>query len=132
MAQLQNLVLADRAGTPVNHTFVPLNIDANGVGVVEETSGVPIGSPRYTVQCRKVNGRYKVTLKMSVPVVQTQTINGVSTPVVVRTAYVDCVFTYASTSSVQERKDIVGQFQDSLSATKTLVNDSLINLAGVY
>jgi len=132
MPQLQNLVLTDRAATPVNHTFTPINIDANGVGVVAETGGVPIGEAKYTLQNRRVNGRFKVQLKLSVPVVQTQTINGVSTPTVVRTAYVDSVFTFDSTSTEQERKDLVGLFQSSLDSSKTLVNDTVVKLQGVY
>jgi len=132
MPQLQNLVLTDRAATPVNHTFTPINIDANGVGVVAETGGVPIGEAKYTLQNRRVNGRFKVQLKLSVPVVQPQTINGVSTPTVVRTAYVDSVFTFDSTSTEQERKDLVGLFQSSLDSSKTLVNDTVVKLQGVY
>lgn len=132
MPQLQNLVLTDRATTPVNHTFTPVNIDANGVGVVAETGTVPIGEPKYTIQNKRVNGRFKVTLKLSVPIVQTQTINGVSTPVVVRTSYVDCQFTFDPTSSEQERKDVVGMFYSSLDSSKTLVNDTLVKLQGIY
>jgi len=132
MPQLQNLVLTDRATTPVNHTFTPINIDSNGVGVVAETGAVPIGESKFTLQNRRVNGRFKVQLKLSVPVVQTQTINGVSTPVVVRTAYVDSVFTFDSTSSEQERKDLVGMYQSAFDSSKTLVNDTVVKLQGVY
>ena len=132
MPQLQNLVLTDRAATPVVHTFTPINIDANGVGTVAETGTVPVGEPKFSIQNKRVNGRFKVTLKLSVPVVQTQTINGISTPTVVRTAYVDATFTFDGAASEQERKDIVGMFQSSLDPAKVLVNDTLIKLQGVY
>ena len=132
MPQLQNLVLTDRATAPVAHTFTPINIDANGVGTVAETGTVPVGEPKFSIQNKRVNGRFKVTLKLSVPVVQTQTINGISTPTVVRTAYVDATFTFDGTASEQERKDIVGMFQSSLDPAKVLVNDTLIKLQGVY
>lgn len=132
MPQLQNLVLTDRATTPVNHTFTPVNIDSNQVGVVAETGTVPIGESKFTLQNKRVNGRFKVQLKLSVPVVQTQTINGVSTPVVVRTAYVDTTFTFDATSTEQERKDAVGMFQSSLDSSKTLVNDTVVKLQGVF
>ena len=132
MPQLQNLVLTDRAAAPVAHTFTSINIDANGVGTVAETGTVPIGEPKFSIQNKRVNGRFKVTLKLSVPVVQTQTINGISTPTVVRTAYVDATFTFDGTASEQERKDIVGMFQSSLDPAKVLVNDTLIKLQGVY
>jgi len=67
-----------------------------------------------------------------VPVVSTQVINGISTPVIVRTAYVDSTFTFDATSSEQERKDIVGMFASSLDSTKVLVNDTLVKLQGIY
>lgn len=132
MPQLSNLVLTDRATTPVNHTYTPVNIEANGVGILAESTGVPVGDARFTLQNRRANGRFKVQLKLSVPVVQTQTINGISTPVVVRTAYVDATFTFDSTSTEQERKDVVGLFQSSLDSSKTVVNDTLVKLQGVY
>lgn len=132
MPQLQNLVLTDRAPTPVNHTYTPIGIDANGVGALEETAGVPIGSPKFTIANKRVNGRFKVTLKLSVPIVQTETINGVSMPKVVRTAFVDSTFTFDGSSSEQERKDVVGLFQSSLDVSKVLVNDTLVKLQGIY
>jgi hypothetical protein len=133
MPQLQNLVLTDRAGTPVNHTFVPREIDSNGVGAVVESTGVPIGDNRYSIGLRRTaEGRCKATVKMSLPIVQTQTINGISSPVVVRTAYVDCTFTFDSTSTEQERKDAVGMFQSSFDSAKVLVNDTIVKLQGVF
>lgn len=134
MPQLQNLVLTDRATpTPVNHTFTPLGIDPKtGVAALEESTGVPFGAPKYTLLTRRVNGRFKVTLRLSVPIMATATVNGVSTPVIVRTSYVDSTFTFEESSSEQERKDVVGQFADSLAAGKALVNDTLVKLQGVY
>ena len=133
MPQLQNLILTDRATTPVNHTFTPDNIDPKtGVASVVEGSGVPLGSPKYTLLLKRVNGRYKAQLRLSVPVVQNQTVNGIVSPVVVRTAYVDALFTFDGASSEQERKDVVGMFQSSLDTSKVLVNDVLTKLQGVY
>lgn len=132
MPQLQNLVLTDRAATPVNHTFTPLDI-RDGMGTVVESAGVPIGNNRVGVALNKTStGRYKGVLKYQFPVVATQTINGVSSPTVVRTAYCDITFTFEEGSSLQERKDVVGMVQSSLDASKTLVNDVLTGLQGVY
>jgi hypothetical protein len=132
MPQLQNLVLTDRAATPVDHTFTPEAI-ANGLGSVTESSGIPIGSNRVSVALNKTStGRYKVPVKYSFPIVQTQTINGVSTPVVVRTAYADLTFTFDATSTQQERDDVVGMVRSSLDSSKTLINDTVVKLQGVY
>jgi len=132
MPALQNLVLTDRAATPVNHTFTPRDI-VSGLGTVVETSGVPVGENRVQVALnRTTSGRYKGVLKMQLPVVQTETINGVDTPKVVRTAYADLQLTFDGTSTEQERKDLVGMLASALDSSKTLVNDAFVKLQGVY
>lgn len=132
MPQLQNLVLTDRKATPVAHTFTPFDIK-NGVGTVVEQTGVPVGNNRFTVSLRRVgNTRYKAQLQLVMPVTQNETINGIVTPKVVRTAYADLSFTFEATSSDQERKDLVGMLQSSLDTAKVLVNDTVVNLQGVY
>jgi hypothetical protein len=131
MPQLQNVVLTDRKSTPVDHTFTPLDI-SGGVGTVVESSGIPVGQNRLTISQRVSNGRYRPSLRLQLPVVQNQTINGVSTPVVVRTAYVEVNFTFDQTSSIDERKDAVGMIASALQSDKTLINDTVVNLQGVY
>lgn len=132
MPQLQNLILTDRAATPKNHTYTPRDI-VNGLGTVIESSGVPIGNNRVSVALNRTpSGKYKAVIKFAFPVVQTQTINGVSTPSVVRTSHVDVVFTFENSSTVQERNDVVGMVMSSFAADKTLINDTVVNLQGVY
>lgn len=131
MPQLQTLRLADRQVKPVVHVFQPENINQN-VGSVVENKDVPIGNPRYSVSLRQTAKAYKGTLKFAVPVVANQTINGVVTPVVVRTSYVNCEFEFDKTSNEQERDDVVGMFQSSLAPGAVLVNDLLVKLQGVY
>lgn len=132
MPQLQNIVLTDRAATPVNHTFVPLDIQ-NSVGTVVESTGIPIGQNALSVSLRQTaGGRYKGVLKLVLPIVQTQTVNGVSSPVVVRTAYADLTFSFDASSTEQERKDMVGMLASSLDPAKVLVNDTIVKLQGVY
>lgn len=132
MSARTNLVINDRAATPVAHTFTPDGDDANGVHVFTEKTGVPAGNARYTAQLRKSNGKYRPSLRLQVPVVQTQTINGVSTPVVVRTAYCEVNFTFDELSSDQERKDCVGLMYNSLAASQTQINDLLTGLSDIY
>lgn len=133
MPQLQNLVLTDRATpTPVNHTFVPREISA-GVGTVVESTGVPIGNSSVSVSLRKTpSAKFKATLRLAAPVVQTETISGVSRPVVVRTAYANVEFNFDESSTEQERTDLVGMLASSLETGKTLVNDTVVKLQGVY
>lgn len=132
MPQLQPLVLKDRATpTAVDHTFSPNNI-SEGVGAVVESTGVPVGNSRYTISLRQSNGRYRATIQLSVPIVQNETINGVTTPKVVRTAYADVTFTFDRTSTEAERNNLVGMLADSLAANKVLVHDTVVKLQGVY
>lgn len=131
MPQLQAISLNDRETTPVAHAFVPRDIK-NGVGTVVRSTGVPIGDESLTVSMRRANARYRGKVTLSVPVVQSQVINGVTTPVVVRTAYADVNFTFDATSTTQERKNLVGMIADSLAASKTLINGAIVDLEGVY
>lgn len=132
MAARTNLVLKDRAGTPVSHTFTPDGDDTNGVHVWSEKSGVPAGNAQYTARLSISGNRYRPTLKLKVPVVQTQIINGVSNPVVVRYAEVNFQASFDSLSSAQERADCIGMFADSLLAAQAQINDMIVNLSDVY
>lgn len=132
MPQLQNLVLKDRASPAVDHTFTPRAINGT-VGEVVESTGVPVGDGRATIGLRRTpTGKYKAELRLAIPVVQTQTINGVSSPVVVRTAFANLDFTFDSTSTEAERNNIVGMMANALDPTKALVNDTVVKLQGVY
>lgn len=132
MPQLSNLVLKDRKTTPVDHTFTPRDI-VEGVATVVESSGIPLGDNRLSISSsRNSNGRRKVVIKGVFPVLQTETINGVSRPVVVRTAYAEFAFNFDETSSEAERNDVVGMMADSLAVTKTLIHDTLVKLQGIY
>lgn len=54
MPQAANIVLADAAGTPVNHTFVPLGFDSNGVFWYEDQSQAnAIGFWRISLEIKR-------------------------------------------------------------------------------
>lgn len=133
MPALQNLVLADRATTPVNHTFTPrgrVGVDGGRLAV----SGVSaIADQLFTIEPRSTpGGRRKVKMTLVRPVVQTKVENGVTSYVVTRTNRVVVEFDMAPDSTSQERSDIVGMIQDSLATSKTLVNGVLINGENVF
>lgn len=133
MPQLQNLVLTDRAGTPVNHTFTPESINPKtGVASVVKSSGVPVGDRRFSISTRKSAERRRVSMRLVYPIVATQTVNGVDTPVVVRTAYANVDFNFDKHSTTQERKDTIAMVESSLGASKTLVNGAVVDLEGIY
>jgi hypothetical protein len=122
----------DRATTPVAHTYTPVGIDNNGVASWKEVSGVPVGEKYFTLSNKLSNGKYRVKLLFKYPIVQTQTINGISTPVVVRTAYGELNLTFDQTSSLQERQDTVGQIYNSMAASQTMLDGVLTALGTIY
>jgi len=133
MSARTNLVINDRAGTPVAHTYSPDGDDSNGVHLYSEKTTVPAGNPRFSARLpAPSNGKYRPSLRLQVPVTQTQTIDGVSTPVVVRTAYVEVNFTFDALSSTQERADAVGLMVNALAAAQTQINDLVVNLSDIY
>lgn len=134
MPQLVSLVLKDGANTPANHTFTPEGINPKTeVASLVESNGVPIGNSRFTIALTQTaQGRYKATLKLSRPIVVTETVNGVARPSVVRTAFAELMFSFENTSSVEERKDVVAMIRDALDPSKTLVNDVTVGLQKVY
>lgn len=131
MPTLANLVLTDRAGTPVAHTFVPRG-RPNGVGTLVESSGVLNGERKFSIGTRTSATKRKITLRLVLPVVATETINGVSNPKIVRTAYANIEFTFDAASTTQERKDCVGMLQNALDSSKTMVDKILVDNEDLY
>lgn len=132
MPALSTLVLKDRATTPVDHTFTPSDVK-DGVGTVVESTGMKLGDSKYSVSSRKTaGGRYAGKLKLEVPVVENQTVNGVTRPVVTRVAYATVDFSFAAESTTVERNNLVGMLADSLAKSKTLVDKTIVELEGVW
>lgn len=132
MPALQSISVNDRSTpTPIAHVFQPRDVQ-NGTGLVVSNSGVPVGEEKLTVAMRKSASKFRGKLTLTVPVVQTQTVNGISVPVAVRTAYATLDVTFDEASSTQERTDLIGMLADALSTSKTLVHNTLVGLEGVY
>jgi hypothetical protein len=131
MPALQNLSILDRQATPVAHVFTPKDVK-DGVGLVVKSSGVPASDEKLTVSMRKSGQNFRGKLTLAVPVVATQVINGISSPAIIRTAYATVDFTFHETSSTAERNDLVGMLADSLGTSKTLVNNAIVGLEGIY
>lgn len=68
MAAATNIVINDGAATPVAHTFVPSNRDANGVMVfVDQSPDIPAGYHRITANLREPQGNsadFRVDLRL--------------------------------------------------------------------
>lgn len=134
MPQLQNLVLTDRATTPVNHTFTPRGHEGADGGRVVKAGITAIADLLFTIEPRRTpQGRYKVDIRLVIPVVQNKVENGVSSYVVTRTNRVMMSFDFAPDSTEQERNDLVGMIRSALDPTgKALVNDTLVKMESVW
>lgn len=132
MPAFSSFTVNDRATTPVAHTFTPVMIDANGVASWKESSGVPVGEKYFTLSNKLSNGKYRVKAVLKCPIVQTQTINGISSSIVVRTAYAELNLTFDQTSSLQERADAVGQLYNAMAASQTMMDGVLTGLGNIY
>jgi len=135
MAAFQNVVLTDRASTPVNHTFVPSGWEAKDVAAFIESAsgGVPEGSSRLTASVRKTpSGNYKVVLKLDVPVLVTEVINGVSVNKVDLVNRAEISFNLSGRSTTAQRANLAGMSESALKSTQALINDMIVNLASAY
>jgi hypothetical protein len=131
MPSFASFDLLDREDTPVSHTFTPNSLEA-GLGTFVESDGVPVGDNKITVSVRRSGAKYKARLVMSAPTIVTETINGVDSSKVSRTAYADLTLTFDATSTRQERENLVGMFANALSADNTPIDGVITGLEGLY
>lgn len=134
MPSLQSLILTDRAVTPVARNFAPLdrNPQTGVITVGHSPDGSVVSRATLSLSHRKANGKMKTRMVLSVPTVQTETINGISSPRVVRNAFADITFSFSATSTEQERKDVIGMIQSSFDTSKVLINDTLIKGESIW
>lgn len=135
MAAFQNVTLTDRAPTPVNHIFVPNGYEAKDVAAFIESAsgGVPEGSSRLTASVRKTPaGNYKVALKLDVPVLVTEVVNGVSINKIDSIDRAEVTFTFSGKSTTARRNNVVGMTENALKSTQALLNDLVVNLNPAY
>lgn len=128
MPTMSTVVLADRETTPVNHNFVANNV-VNGVVYLRNraASGVPIEDKVLSISSRQAGKRDKDKFVLTVPIVQTQTMNGISTPVVVRNGGFEINFFFDVTATDQERKNIMGMAYSLLGTLQSQIVDVVVN-----
>lgn len=129
------IAVNDRATpTPVLHNFVPAGPATTDklAYTFKETATVPIGEKFLSVRSRDINGRHYTRLLFVIPVVATETVNGISVPKVVREGLIDCTFRFDRTSTEQERADSVGMFYNMLAAGQATINGAVVKLEHVW
>lgn len=133
MSSATSFTIADREDTPVDHTFVPNGFSAdNSVAFFKNGGTYKIEDEKYSISWRESAQNRKVRCKLEVPVVVEETINGVTVPKVVRTAYGEVTFTFAHTSSEQERDNVVGLLAASLASSVSVLNGTLVGDEAIW
>lgn len=135
------MAVNDGQGTPVSHTFSPIDIDKNGVAIhMDQSGGIPIGYLKLGVSLRlpssPTNGMQsdankrviRVKLSCDVPVLETLAsgASGYTPPPTV--AFVNrgtCEFIFPERSTLQNRKDVRAYIANALGLTyiKNVVED---------
>jgi hypothetical protein len=145
MSAVANIVLADAQGTPVNHTFIPLGPDANGVWWFEDQSqSTPIGYWRISAELKRTpppasgdssskNRVNRVKLSMHQPALETlgTNDNGITPPPTV--SYIERSnqeFILAERDSLQNRKDLRKMSMNLLNDTQIV--SMIESLQNVY
>lgn len=116
-----NIVIADAQATPVNHTFVPIGRDKNGVFWFEDQSQAnAIGFWKISVDLKRPpspsgkstsEGRsFRVRVEMHEPILETvsnNTVSGIApAPTVSYVTRSYCDYVMPERASLQNRKDI--------------------------
>lgn len=120
MPQISTLTLADGQSTPVNHDFVVDTIDGRVARWLEKTASSSNGWYPLSASLRPPTAGQKekhsvFRLTLALPVVQTETVDGISRPVVVRTARANVELKLPETGDSDERADLVAFVVSALS-----------------
>ena len=123
MPQNTTIVLKDGVATPVNHSFVPKGpIGSNGEYVFRDSLGTITfdgGQAMLSVERRPLassSPTEKVRLKIALPLVTTQIVNGVSQDVVAYSDLCTIETVLSKTSSKARRKDLLAYAASALAA----------------
>jgi hypothetical protein len=144
MSAVANIVLADAQATPVNHTFIPLGPDTNGVWWFEDQSASsPIGYNRISVLLTRPAGPApgdassnsrvsRVKIGMHTPKLETVANNSAGLtppPTVAYIPRVNVEFILPERGNLQDRKDVRKFMANLLSETQvTAMVETLQNI----
>jgi len=131
MPAFSNITVDNRETVPDSVVFEPRKNEL-GVALFTNSSGVPVGEKTISISTRRNGPKQKVRFVMKDPVVANEVINGITLPKVVRTAYADLTFSFDTTSSTQERKNLVGMLENMLAEAQALVTSVVVDLEDVY
>lgn len=132
MAQFAAFTLNDREPTPVAHTFQPTQSPSSEIAVAKRTTGVPVADEIITISNKTSGQKRKIRALVVLPIVQNEIINGISNPKVVRRAIAELNLTFDDTSSLQERRNLVGLVYNMLASSQAMLDATFTGLEGLY
>lgn len=111
MGAITTIIVADALSTPVNHTFNPISVEGGKAVWKEQSNAAASGFWPCVLSYRtplpgQSEKLYRVSLNLGIPTVVSETINGVSNPLVARTGRASVEFVLPESSTLQERKDL--------------------------
>lgn len=137
MPAIGDIVLADAATTPVNHTFAPETIDGTIAKYADRSTGIPVGYNTLWMDVRPLkgqNGIWKLDVTLIAPVLEQtspSTATGIQpAPTVAYYSTFKGSYMYHSRSALQNRKDH-RTFVKNLHAHATFTS-IIDNMEGVY
>lgn len=134
MSTASNIVLADAAGVPVNHTFGWSGMDPNGVSHwLDRSGGIPIGywairmyqrNPVRRGNQAQATGVYRTNISFEIPVLENvtnSTVSGIApAPTISHTARVNCEILLPEKSSDLTRQHLRKMFWNLLNNAQVL------------
>lgn len=128
----QKAPIALNDGT-ADHTFNPQGPTPSGAQVFTESTGVPLADKRLVVtHSSTAGGKRKVALKLTFPVVQNATVDGITQPRLIRSAYCDVLFTFDASSLTTERNDMRLMLVDLLGDGQTFAGKIIDDLEAIF
>lgn len=127
MGQLAPIVLND--GT-TNLTFKPSGISPDGIAKLVSGNGVIVGDKSLTIGARLNSQRRKVTVKLDLPTVTNETVNGISQPKQIRKAYVRVDTDFSTLATTSEREEAVNLITAAVKVA--LIKDVIVNNDNIY
>lgn len=88
----------------------------------QQSDAGTLGDRTLTASFKQTNGKLRTKLVLAVPIVQTETINGVDRDLLLRTGYAEVNFTFSMDSTKAERDQVVSMIASGLDQGKILSN----------
>lgn len=133
MSEAASFSVDDREDTPVSHTFTPNGFDRNNpLAFFKNAGGTIVEDEKFSISWRETQSNRIVRCVLAIPTVVTETINGVDRETLERTARADVTFTFALSSTEDERDNVVGLLTNMLASANSVINDTVVGTEALW